>query len=100
VAQRTQELGVRLALGATGPDVVRHVMASGLRVVLVGLALGGGVALWGSRYMEGLMFQQSPRDPLVFGGVAIVLLVVALVASAGPAFRASRVDPNVALRGS
>jgi predicted permease len=100
VAQRTQELGVRLALGATGPDVVRHVMASGLRVVLVGLALGGGVALWGSRYMEGLMFQQSPRDPVVFVGVAVVLLVVALLASAGPAFRASRVDPNVALRGS
>jgi ABC-type antimicrobial peptide transport system permease subunit len=49
--------------------------------------------------MEGLMFQQSPRDPLVFGIVVLVLLVVALLASSGPAMRASRLDPNIALRG-
>jgi ABC-type antimicrobial peptide transport system permease subunit len=79
---------------------MRLVVASGMRVVLVGLALGGGLALWGSRFMEDLMFRQSPRDPLVFGIVALVLLAVALVASVGPALRASRVDPNVALRGS
>jgi predicted permease len=100
VAQRTQELSVRLALGASAGDLMRLVVASGMRVVLVGLALGGGLALWGSRFMEDLMFRQSPRDPLVFGVVALVLLAVALVASVGPALRASRVDPNVALRGS
>lgn len=99
VAQRTQELGVRLALGASMSDVVRLVMSSGVRLVAVGLILGGGLALWGSRYMEGLMFRQSPRDPLIFGVVAVVLLAVALLASSGPALRAARVDPNVALRG-
>ena len=99
VAQRTQELGVRIALGASMSDVMKLIMSSGLRLVVVGLVLGGGLALWGSKWMEGLMFQQSPRDPLVFGVVAIVLLAVALVASSGPAWRASRVDPNVALRG-
>ena len=98
VAQRTQELGVRLALGASIHDVMRLVVSSGVRLVLAGVILGGGLALWGSKWMENLMFQQSPRDPLVFGVVAITLLVVALVASSGPAFRASRVDPNIALR--
>jgi putative ABC transport system permease protein len=99
VAQRTQELGVRLALGASVSDVMRLVMSSGVRLVAVGVVLGAGLALWGSRWMEGLMFRQSPRDPLVFGAVALVLLIVALLASSGPALRAARVDPNVALRG-
>ena len=99
VAQRTQELGVRIALGASVTDVMRLVMSSGVRLVLVGVILGGGLALWGSKWMEGLMFQQSPRDPLVFGIVTLVLLAVSLVASSGPALRASRVDPNIALRG-
>jgi predicted permease len=99
VAQRTQELGVRLALGASVSDVVRLVMSSGVRLVAVGIILGGGLALWGSRWMEGLLFHQSPRDPLVFLAVAVTLLAVALVASSGPALRASRVDPNIALRG-
>ena len=98
VAQRTQELGVRMALGATVSDVVKLVMSSGVRLVVVGLVLGAGIALWGSKWMEGLMFRQSPRDPMVFAIVAIVLLGVALLASAGPALRASRVDPNTALR--
>lgn len=80
-------------------DVMRLVMSSGVRLVVVGVVLGGGLSLWGSKWMEDLMFQQSPRDPLVFGLVTIVLLAVALLASAGPALRASRVDPNVALRG-
>jgi hypothetical protein len=98
VAQRTQELGVRLALGASVGDVVKLVMSNGIRLVAVGLVLGGGLALWGSRWMEGLMFQQSPRDPIVFGVVALVLLAVALLACSGPALRAARVDPNTALR--
>jgi putative ABC transport system permease protein len=99
VAQRTQELGVRLALGASVSNVMRLVMSSGVRLVIVGIILGGGLSLWGSKWMENLMFQQSPRDPLVFGVVTIVLLAVALLASAGPAMRAARVDPNIALRG-
>lgn len=99
VAQRTRELGVRLALGASVPDVMRLVMSSGVRLVVVGVVLGGGLALWGSKWMEGLMFKQSPRDPVVFGVVVLVLLAVSLLASSGPALRAARVDPNVALRG-
>jgi ABC-type antimicrobial peptide transport system permease subunit len=99
VAQRTQELGVRLALGASMKDVMTLVMTSGVRLVVVGVVLGGGLALWASKWMEGLMFRQSPRDPVVFGVVAIVLLGVALLATCGPALRAARVDPNVALRG-
>lgn len=98
VTQRTQELGVRLALGASGSDVIRLVVWAGVRLVGVGVILGAGLAFWGSRYMEDLMFRQSPRDPLVFGGVTLLLLAVALAASAGPAFRAARVDPNIALR--
>lgn len=98
VAQRRQELGVRLALGASVGDVVRLVMANGVRLVVVGLVLGGGLALWGSKWMEGLMFRQSPRDPIVFGIVALVLLAVALLATSAPALRAARVDPNIALR--
>jgi predicted permease len=99
VAQRTQELGVRLALGASVSDVMTLVMSSGVRLVGVGVVLGGGLALWGSKWMDSLMFRQSPRDPLVFGLVSVVLMAVALLASFGPAFRASRVDPNVVLRG-
>jgi ABC-type antimicrobial peptide transport system permease subunit len=99
VAQRTQELGVRLALGASMSDVMRLVLSSGVRLVLVGVVLGGGLALWGSRWMQDLMFQQSPRDPVVFGLVTLLLLAVALLASFGPALRAARVDPNIALRG-
>jgi predicted permease len=98
VTQRTQELGVRLALGASVPDVMGLVVADGVRLVAVGVILGGGLALWGSRWMEGLMFQQSPRDPVIFALVSLLLLAVALVAGAGPAFRAARVDPNIALR--
>lgn len=99
VAQRSREIGVRLALGASMSDVMTLVMSSGVRLVTVGVVLGGGLALWGSRWMENLMFQQSPRDPVVFGVVSLVLLAVALLASSGPALRAARVDPNIALRG-
>jgi ABC-type lipoprotein release transport system permease subunit len=87
-----------LALGASVRDVMTLVISSGVRLVVVGLVLGGALALWGSKWMEGLMFRQSPRDPIVFGIVALVLLVVALLASSAPAFRAARVDPNIALR--
>ncbi len=98
VAQRTHELGVRIALGARLGDVVRLVVGDGLRVALVGMALGGLVALWAGRWIAPLLFAQSPRDPLVFGAVAGALLAVALVASAIPALRATRVNPNEALR--
>jgi putative ABC transport system permease protein len=99
VAQRTHELGVRIALGAQSPDVVRLVVGEGVRVSLVGVAIGTLVALAAVRYVGPLLFSVSPRDPLVFGTVAGVLLVVAVAASVVPAWRASHVDPSVALRG-
>jgi predicted permease len=98
VAQRTRELGVRMALGASAGHVVRLIVRGALRLVVAGVVIGGVVALWAAPRMEALMFQASPRDPVVFGAVAVVLLAVAAVASLAPAVRAMRLDPNVALR--
>jgi len=98
VAQRTRELGVRVALGAGTRDVIRLVMTEGMRLALVGVGLGAGIALVVARWVRPLLFEQSPRDPVVFAGVASVLLAVAALASFLPARRAGRVDPMEALR--
>jgi predicted permease len=98
VAQRTRELGVRVALGAGTRDVIRLVMTEGMRLALVGVGLGAGIALVIARWVKPLLFEQSPRDPVVFAGVAGVLLAVAALASFLPARRAGRVDPMEALR--
>ncbi|MFN2564055.1 MAG: ADOP family duplicated permease [Gemmatimonadaceae bacterium] len=97
-AQRTHELGVRIALGAQTGDVVRLVVAGGLRVAVVGVAIGAGVALFAGRFIAPLLFDISPNDPFVFGVVAVTLIATAALASLVPAWRATRVDPNVALR--
>lgn len=98
VAQRRHELGVRIALGARASHVLRLVVGEGVRFAVIGILIGGALALWAGRYATPLLFAESPRDPLVFGVVTGVLLSVAILASAHPAFRASRVDPNVVLR--
>jgi len=98
VAQRQKELGVRIALGASRGSVVRLVVGGGVRMVVVGIAIGGLVALWASRWLGTLLFDESPKDPVVYAVVTAVLLVVAVVATALPAFGAARLDPNVALR--
>jgi predicted permease len=98
VAQRTHELGVRRALGAQAADVIRLVVSDGLRLAAVGVVIGGGVALAAAKYVEPLLFKVSPRDPLIYVFVAVLLVAVAVVASWIPALRASRVDANVALR--
>ena len=98
VAQRTRELGVRLALGASSGQMVRMIVANGLRLVVAGVVIGGAIAIWAAPRLEGLMFEASTRDPVVFGGVAAVLLGVAVLASLAPALRAMRLDPNAALR--
>ncbi len=98
VTQRQHELGVRVALGASGPDVVRLVVTDGLKVVGVGVAAGLLVALWAGKFVSPLLFSVSPRDPSVFVLVAVTLIGVAIAASWMPARRASRVDPNVVLR--
>jgi len=98
VAQRTHELGVRVALGAEVRDLVRLVLRQGVGLALVGVVLGGTLAFVVSRWVRPLLFEVSPHDPLVFAGVAVVLLAVAAVASFIPARRAGRVDPIQALR--
>jgi len=98
VAQRTHELGVRVALGATVRDVVRLVLSEGVRVAAIGVALGCAIALGLSKFLAPLLFKETPRDPVVYLCVVGVLLGVAVVASLVPARRAGRVDPMQALR--
>jgi putative ABC transport system permease protein len=98
VVQRTQELGVRIALGARALDVLRLVVGEGVRVTLAGIAIGAAIALVAGRGMSTLLFRVSPRDPLVYAVVGLTLVIVGVLASVIPAVRAARVDPNVALR--
>ena len=98
VAQRAHELGVRIALGAQSAHVVRLVVGQGVKFALAGVGLGIAVALLVAHSIQPLLFQQSARDPVTYGGVAGLLILVALIASAVPACRATRADPNSALR--
>ena len=98
VTQRMHELGVRVALGAQARDILRLVVGQGVRFALAGVALGTLLAYAASRWLEPLLFQQSPRDPVVYTAVSAMLVLVALAASGAPAVRASRADPNTALR--
>jgi ABC-type antimicrobial peptide transport system permease subunit len=98
VAQRMHELGVRIALGAQARDVIRLVVGQGVRVAMIGGFIGGGFALYAGRWVEPLLFRLSPHDPATYGLVAGILLLVALLASTVPAARATRADPNAALR--
>jgi putative ABC transport system permease protein len=98
VAQRMPEFGIRLALGATRKDVLALVLRQGCRLAILGVAVGGLAALALTRLMSSLLFEISPSDPSTFGGVALVLGAVALVATYVPARRATKVDPMVALR--
>jgi len=97
-AQRTHELGVRIALGAQARDVVRLVVAGGVRVAVAGIAIGAAVALLGGPFVAPLLFNTSPKNPSIFAAVGLTLLATAALASLVPAWRATRVDPNVALR--
>ena len=96
--QRTREIGVRVALGASERDVVWLILGQGLVVALAGIGLGlaGAAAL--TRVASSFLVGVSATDPITFAGVPALLLAVAIVASFVPARRASRVDPNVALR--
>ncbi|HUK47612.1 MAG TPA: ABC transporter permease [Terriglobales bacterium] len=98
VKRRVQEIGIRLALGATLRDVLRMIVLEGLRPTFVGVALGAIGALALARVMSGLVYGVKPADPITFLAVAVVLAIVALCASIIPAYRAAKVDPMVALR--
>lgn len=98
VGRRTNEIGIRMALGARRSEVFRLVLGEGLQLALLGTLLGIAAALLLTRLLSGLLFGVSAHDPLTLAGVAILLGVVAAVASWIPARRATRVDPMVALR--
>jgi len=98
VAQRTKEVGIRMALGARGLDVVRMIVRESLVPVLGGVVIGVGAALAATRLVASLLFGVAPRDPLSFVVATVAILAVALAASAVPARRAGRVEPLIALR--
>jgi putative ABC transport system permease protein len=99
VTERRREIGIRLAVGATRPGIVALVMKQGVAVAAVGLVLGLAGALALNRLFASLLFGVGPTDPGTLAAVASAIAIVAAVACGLPAWRASRLDPNVVLRG-
>jgi putative ABC transport system permease protein len=98
VAQRTQEIGIRMALGARREDVMKMILLQGARIAATGLIIGMLAAFGLTRYLEKLLFSMSPGDPATFVMTALVLALVALLACYIPARRTLRIDPMAALR--
>jgi putative ABC transport system permease protein len=98
VAQRTREIGIRMALGARRADVLQMTAKDGLKLVCAGMLLGVAAAFILTRVMATLLYGISATDPITFVGISVVLLAVAILASYIPALRATKVDPIVALR--
>jgi ABC-type antimicrobial peptide transport system permease subunit len=98
VARRRNEIGVRIALGAGRGSVIRLVLREAALMLIFGLVIGTGLALWAGRAAAALLFGMKPYDPLTFAGAIVLLAAVALMASYGPARRASRLEPMQALR--
>lgn len=98
VTRRTQEIGIRVSLGAQRSDVLRLVVGEGARLAMFGVAIGIAASFAITRLLSSLLFGISATDPATFAGVAVLLSLVALLASYIPARRAMRLDPNTALR--
>ena len=98
VAQRTREIGIRMALGAESTDVVALVVGRGVRLAVIGVAIGTGAALGLTRLLDGMLFGVTATDPLAFASVGALTLVAVLAATLLPAWRALKVAPVVALR--
>ena len=100
VSQRLNEIGVRMALGATRGDVLRLVIGHAMRMTAAGLLIGIGITLGAGRVIANQLFEVKPSDPMVLGGVTLFLALIALAASALPALRATRIAPTAAVRGN
>jgi putative ABC transport system permease protein len=98
VQSRTREFGVRRVLGATSAEVIRPLVASAIRLVLVGTAIGLALALGFGRLLSAVLFGVQPLDPITFAGIALLLACTGVVSALAPAWRAARIDPAVALR--
>jgi ABC-type antimicrobial peptide transport system permease subunit len=98
VAQRTREIGLRVAIGASWRDVAMQVLGQGMRMIVPGLAAGLVLSGVVSGALRALLWQMSPYDPAIFAGIPVLLCVVAAAAVSIPAFRAARIDPIRALR--
>jgi putative ABC transport system permease protein len=98
VSERTREIGIRVAVGATSRDIFGLVVGQAVRLVAIGAACGLLCAVWLTRLLSGLLYSVSAHDPATYAGVAILLGAVALIAAAAPAIRATRSDPLIALR--
>jgi len=98
VVHRSNEFGLRIALGASTGSVVRLVLGQGLALACIGLALGLAASIAGTRLLKSMLFEVQPNDPLVYVAVAVLLGAVALVAGYVPTSRAAKIDPAVALK--
>jgi putative ABC transport system permease protein len=98
VGRRTREMGIRVALGAARSSVVGLILREGLALVLVGLVAGGAIAIGLGRFIQSLLYESSPSDPIVLMSACIVMVVVAIAGCLVPALRAARVDPSITLR--
>jgi ABC-type antimicrobial peptide transport system permease subunit len=98
VSQRRSEIGLRLALGASGRDIASMILRSGLWPVAIGLVSGGAAAAIATRLLAGLLYGVTPGDPVTLLAVALLIVIVATAACLGPAIRAMRVDPQIAMR--
>jgi ABC-type antimicrobial peptide transport system permease subunit len=100
VAQRRNEIGVRVALGARIPQVASLVLGQSIRLTLIGIAIGLVVAFTGMRVLKSLLFDVSPTDPVVLATTSVLLILIAAVASLAPTRRATKIDPVEAMRAS
>ena len=98
VQQRTQEIGIRMALGAETSGVLKLVLRQGMTFSLIGVVMGTTVAFMLAKVLQAFLYGVQPRDPLVFIAVPLLLTLIALVAVVIPALRAARIDPLLALR--
>jgi len=98
VTRRRRELAIRLAIGASPQSVVRAILTRSLKLAAVGGVVGLAIAIAGARFIESMLFEVDARDPLTLAAVTAILALAAIIASAGPAIRASRVDPMTTLR--